>query len=76
MPSGIEPEVTKFMWRIIRTLVAGLIWMLIQVIAGIRTGYAFADNGLSWKNILYYCGAILSFAALLYYYYKLWRGRL
>ena len=73
MPSDIEPEVTRFLWRIVRTLTAGLAWMLLQVIAGIMPGYAFTDNGFSWKNVLYYILLLLSLGALLYYYYKLWR---
>lgn len=73
MPLGIEPEVTRYMWRIVRTLVAGLLWMLLQVIAGVKTGYAFTDEGLTWKNIAYYVGGLASLAALLYYYYRLWK---
>lgn len=73
MPLGIEPEVTRYMWRIVRTLVAGLLWMLLQVIAGVRTGYAFADDGLTWKNILYYAGGLVSLLGLLYYYYRIWK---
>jgi hypothetical protein len=73
MPLGIEPEVTRYLSRIVRTLVAGLCWMLLQVIAGVRTGYAFADDGFTWKNGLYYVGGLASLVGLLYYYYRIWK---
>jgi hypothetical protein len=73
MPSGIEPEVTKFMWRIVRTLSAGLLWMLLQVVAGIMPGYAFIEDRLTWWNAGYYLFFLLSLGLLIYYFYRLWR---
>ena len=73
MPSGIEPEVTKFMWRIVRTLSAGLLWMLLQVVAGIMPGYAFVEGRFTWGNALYYLFLLISLGVLIYYFYRLWR---
>jgi hypothetical protein len=73
MPSGIEPEVTKFMWRIVRTLSTGLLWMLLQVVAGIMPGYAFVEGRLTWWNVGYYLFFLISLGALIYYFYRLWR---
>ena len=69
----MDPEVTKYFSRIVRTLTAGLIWMVLQVLAGIMPGYAFTDNGFTWKNGAYYLGFLLSLGLLLYYLYRIWR---
>ncbi len=75
MSSGMEPDVRAFLLRILRTLTAGLVWMLLQVVFGIMPGYAFTDNGYTWKNGVYYAGCLVSLAALLYYLYRLWRKK-
>jgi hypothetical protein len=53
----------------------GLLWMLLQVVAGIMPGYAFTDNGFTWRNAVYYLGFLLSLGLLIYYYYRLWRKK-
>jgi hypothetical protein len=61
------------MWRIVRTLSAGLLWMLLNVVGGIMPGYAFIEGHLRWANVLYYLGFLISLAVLIYYYYRLRR---
>ena len=74
MASETEPDIVKFMWRIVRTLTAGVVWMLLQVSCGIRTGFAFVEGRFTWANGLYYLGFLISLGALVYYYYRLWRN--
>jgi ABC-type glycerol-3-phosphate transport system permease component len=73
MPSETDPDVTRYFKRILLTLTAGLIWMLLQVLSGIMTGYAFTENGFTWRNGVYYLGCLLSLGALIYYLYRIWR---
>lgn len=74
MPPGEEQKVIRFLMRIVRTLSVGLLWMLLQVVGGIMTGYAFIEDRFTWKNGVYYVAFLLSLGALIYYYYKLWRN--
>ncbi len=76
MPYGMEKEVRQFFRRIVWTIFAGLVWMVLQDIFGIMLGYAFTDNGYSWKNTVYYVGFGLSLGGLIYLYYKMWKGKL
>ena len=73
MPTEAEPSIIRYLKRILRTIMSGLAWMLLQVIAGIMPGYAFLDNGFTWKNGAYYVGFLLSTGVLVYYLYRLWR---
>jgi hypothetical protein len=75
MPYGMEKEVREFFKRILGTIGAGLLWMVLQDIFGIMLGYAFTDNGYSWKNTVYYIFCLLSLGALIYLYYRMWRGK-
>lgn len=73
MPSGIEPEMVKFMLRIVRTLSMSLLWMLVQVVAGIMPGYAFVEGRFTWQNGLYYLFFLTSLSGLIVYLYRQWR---
>jgi ABC-type glycerol-3-phosphate transport system permease component len=72
MSSEIDPDVTKYFRRIVRTLTAGLVWMVLQVLGGIMPGYAFVEDRFTWMNALYYLFFLLSLGVLLYYFYRLW----
>ena len=72
--SGMGPEVTRYFRKIISSFSVGLLWMLVLSTAGFYFQLALVDGHLRWQNIAFYIFALLSFAGLLYYYYKLWKG--
>lgn len=71
--SSVEPEVKQFLQKIVVTIFLGLIWMLINTLAGIKWGYAFFEDGLELGNIIFYIWLVGSLTALLWYYWKIWK---
>jgi len=72
MPQGMEPDVRKYLFKVLNSLCYGLLWLALNVLAGLYWGYATVNGKLSVKNILFYAWFILSLAALLYSYYRIW----
>ncbi|MEO7444054.1 MAG: hypothetical protein ABIT96_05220 [Ferruginibacter sp.] len=70
---GVEPETRNFFILIANSIALVLIWMIINVLAGIYIGFAFFENQPGWKNWLYYILALASFIFLLRYLVKKWR---
>ncbi len=58
---GMEDDTRAFLILIANTLAWVLLWMIANVLVGIYLGYAFFEGNPSWKNILYYILAIVSF---------------
>ena len=48
-------------------------WMAINMVIGIKMGYAFFDTTIKWSNIVFYIWAIASFTGLLMLYMKIWK---
>jgi len=68
----MESDTRVFLVRIVNTISWVLIWMFANMILGIYNGFAFFEESPDWKNGLYYCFLLLSFAALLRYLKKKW----
>ena len=54
-------------------VVLGLLWMLTVSTAGLYFKWAFIEDGLHWQNTVFYAFFVLSFGALIWYYYKIWK---
>jgi hypothetical protein len=74
MPQGMEPEVRKYLRKILNSLFVGLLWLSVNVLAGLYWGWGIINGKLSMGNILFYLWFLLSLAALLWYYYKVWKS--
>lgn len=73
MPRGIEPDIRRFLWKVVYTLIVGMLWLFVNLIAGIYYELGIVHHGISITNIVYYIFLLLSIAALLWYYYKVWK---
>jgi hypothetical protein len=73
MTSGIEPEVKKYLWKIVYSLIYGLLWLFSNAIIGIYYGFAIIENGLRLANFIFFIWFLLSLGLLLWYYYKTWK---
>lgn len=69
----MDPEMVKYFKKILNSFSMGLIWMMSAAIAGFYFGLALFNESVQWYNIVFYVFFLLSFAGLLWYYYKLWR---
>jgi hypothetical protein len=63
----------KYFRKIMNSFAVGLLWMLAASTAGFYFKLALPDAGLRWFNAVFYLLLLCSFAALLWYYYKMWK---
>ncbi len=69
----MERDVTRFLKQIVQTITAGLIWLFINMSAGIYGGWMFYNGLPGIGNIIFYGWLIISFGVLLRYIYKTWK---
>jgi hypothetical protein len=67
--SEMEPEVWVFLQKIVWSLSAIMVWMLINILFGIKWGYAFFEKGNTLGAVIFYVWLIVS----LYFLYKLYQ---
>jgi len=72
MPQGMEPDVRKYLFKVLNSLCYGLLWLALNVLGGLYWGYGTINGKLSVGNILFFSWFILSLIALLYSYYRMW----
>jgi len=70
----MEPDVKAFLVLIIQSLSMVLLWMMVNMTAGIYFDLAFFEDQLSFWNILYYIFLLASFVMLMLYLRKKWKG--
>jgi hypothetical protein len=75
MPQGMEPDVRKYLFKVLNSLCYGLLWLALNVLGGLYWGYGTINGKLSVGNILFFTWFILSLTALLYSYYRIWSER-
>ena len=67
----MEPGIKEFFKRLSTSIGLCILWMSINMVIGIKLGYAFFET-IHWSNIIYYIWVILTFIALIRFYIKLW----
>jgi hypothetical protein len=73
MEQGMDPDVKKYLLKILNSLVYGLLWLALNVLGGLYWEYGIINGRLSLYNILFFAWFLFSLAVLLYYYYRVWR---
>ena len=76
MESEMEPDVKEFLVRIMQTISMSVVWLLVNMTLGIYFNFAFFEHTPSIWNYLFYLWFLISFALLLYYFHKKWKGKL
>jgi hypothetical protein len=72
--SEMEPEVSRFLRRIVWTFFFSFVWMSVNSFIGIKLGYFFIDKGnITYKHVLCYLFLITSFVFLFRYLRNSWR---
>ena len=69
---GMDPEIKRYFRKIANSFSVGLIWLLTVATAGLYFNLGIVRNGLHWYNIAFYLIALVSFIALISYFYKAW----
>ena len=73
--TGMDPEVKKYFRKIMNSFSVGLIWMMTIATAGLFFRLGEIRNGIKWYNIFFYALFLLSFLALIFYFYKVWNKK-
>lgn len=73
-PRFMEPDVKAFLLRIVQSISMALLWMLVNMTAGIYFNLAFFEGPIHVWNILYYIFLITTFVFLIIYLKKKWKG--
>jgi hypothetical protein len=71
MEQGWDPEMKKFLRKILNTIAYGLLWMMTGLTAGFYFGLAYHSN--LFYTTAFYIFFSLSLFLLLRYYYRSWR---
>jgi hypothetical protein len=69
---GMDPEVARYFRKILRSLFAFLMWLFMNVTAGIYFKLAYSGNYSSFVHVLFFVWLVLSLVLLLWYLYKTW----
>lgn len=73
MEQGMDPDVKKYLRKILNSLFCGLLWLSLNVLGGLYWGFGSIDRRVSIYNVLFYVWFAISLSALLLYYYRTWR---
>jgi hypothetical protein len=75
MEQGWDPDVKKFLIKVLHALSYGVIWILASVTAGIYFHLAYADGHPVIFTVLFYTAMLAGLWFLLRYYYRIWIKR-
>lgn len=70
----MEPEARAFLLLIVQTISMAMLWMLVNMTAGIYFNLAFFEGSPSLANIIYYIFFLITFTLLILYFRKKWKG--
>lgn len=70
--SEMEPEVRAFLQKIVWSISAIMVWMMINILFGIKWGYAFFDKGHTLGAIIFYAWILISIFFLVRTYKRFW----
>lgn len=70
--SEMEPEVREFLQKIVWSISAIMVWMLVNILFGIKWGYAFFEKGHTLGAVIFYLWILVSLILLFRLYQKFW----
>ncbi|RYY41465.1 MAG: hypothetical protein EOO08_01610 [Chitinophagaceae bacterium] len=71
---GMEPEVRRYLKKVLNTLFVGLFWMIFMAFLGLYFGWAIPFGGhVDGFNIAFYILFAVSLAGLVWYYWRIWK---
>jgi hypothetical protein len=75
MSSGMEPEVREFLRRVVWSLSAGLLYLIINTTVGIWGGWMFFDERPTLGNYIFYAWLVFSTVVLVRLVLKWWKKK-
>ena len=72
--SQMEPEVKRFLQKVVWTLSGALLWLTSNMFFGVYKELAFPPGKPGLWNILFYVFALVTLILLILYFFRLWRN--
>ncbi|HRO44469.1 hypothetical protein [Agriterribacter sp.] len=72
MSNGIEPELKRIITKILRVITAIIVWSVITIFFGLYLEWALIRGSFNTFNTMFYAWFVISFTALIYYFYRIW----
>jgi hypothetical protein len=69
----MEDDARTLFRKIVKTISAAILWLMVNNIIGIYFGWMFFYDSPTLGNYIFYAFMLSSLAALLYYFYKVWK---
>jgi tellurite resistance protein TehA-like permease len=73
MERGWDPDVKKYLKKVMGSLCFGLLWLMAGVTAGIYYELAYSNGKPLIYTVLFYAGMLISLLLLIRYLYKTWK---
>jgi hypothetical protein len=74
--SGMEPEIRDFLKTVLKTISAGMLFLIFHMTVGLYFNWAFYQENIRIGNIIYYFILAGSFFYMLFYLYNIWKDKL
>jgi membrane protein DedA with SNARE-associated domain len=72
----MDKELQAFFIRVLYSMTAIVVWMVINMTGGIYLGWLFFENNMKTGNIVFYTFMVVSLIGLIWYLVKLWKGKM
>lgn len=69
----MEKDAEDLLKKIVKTLSMAVLWLLVNMTAGIYLGWMFYGDMPTIGNIVFYLFFVLSLSGLIWYFYKIWK---
>jgi hypothetical protein len=72
---GWNPDVKKFLLKVLNSISLGLLWLMACATAGIYYELGYSNGKPVIYTILFYTGMLISLLLLIRYLYNTWKNR-
>lgn len=73
--TGMDPEVRRFFRKIMATVGAGLLWIMLMAVGGLYFRLGYFVNGLDWYNGVFYVVFVATLVLVLRFLWRIWRKK-
>lgn len=68
----MEPGIREFFKRLVSSISLLVLWMMLNMVFGIKYNLGFFDEEIHWYNIVFYIWLVASFIVLIWAFKKIW----
>jgi hypothetical protein len=73
--SEMEPEVKKFLQKVVSSIFLGMTWLTLNMTLGIFFGLLFVNDRLTVGNLIFYAFFLVSLYGLIRFYIRTWKEK-